>query len=141
VLLAFVGAAANVKIDWTAKAEGASGLAALASVEAQQEVRVEEGVVRTRARLTYTISRAELAQLTIEVPADQKVVNVSDANVRQWSVKTVDKVQLITVQLFEPARATESIQVELEQFTAGAADVKPEDLKPEDAKPEDAKPA
>ena len=131
VLLAFVGAAANVKIDWTAKAEGASGLAALASVEAQQEVRVEEGVIRTRARLTYTISRAELAQLTIEVPADQKVVNVSEANVRQWSVKTVDKVQRITVQLFEPARATESILVELEQFTAQAAEAKPEDAKPD----------
>lgn len=139
VLLAFVGAAANVKIDWTAKAEGASGLAALASVEAQQEVRVEEGVVRSRARLTYTISRAELAQLTIEVPADQKVVNVSDPNVRQWSVKTVDKVQQITVQLFEPARTTESVQVELEQFTA-AADGKPADAKPAEAKAADAKP-
>jgi hypothetical protein len=137
VLLAFVGGAANVKIDWTAKAEGASGLAALASVEAQQEVRVEEGVMRTRARLTYTISRAELAQLTIEVPADQKVVNVSDPNVRQWSVKTVDKVQQITVHLFEPARTTQSVQVELEQFTAGAA-AKPAAAKPADAKPKGA---
>ena len=77
VLLAFVGAAPAVRIDWTAKAEGASGLAALASVEAQQQVRIEEAVIRTHATLAYSISRAELTQLILEVPADQKVVNVS----------------------------------------------------------------
>ena len=95
-----------MRIDWTAKAEGASGLAALASVEAQQQVRVEEAALRTHARLTYSISRAELSVLTVEVPADQKVVNVAEANVRQWSVETTGKTQKITVQLFEPARQT-----------------------------------
>ena len=43
--------------------------------------------------------------MAIEVPADQKVVNVFDANVRQWSVeKERPSVQKITVQLFEPAK-------------------------------------
>ena len=124
VLLAFVGTAPSVKIDWTAKAEGASGLAALASVETQQVVRVEEGAIRTRARLTYTISRAVLTQLTIAVPATQKVVNVSEANVRQWSVEADGEQQKISVQLFEPARHTETVQIELEQIVdpPGAAD-------------------
>jgi hypothetical protein len=128
VLLAFVGAASSVKIDWTAKAEGASGLAALANVEANQEVRIEEGAVRTLVRLQYSISRADLSQLLIEVPNDQKVVNVSDANVRQWSVEAGEKTQKITVQLFEPARSNASLQIELEQFSdqkkaeAGAID-------------------
>ncbi len=116
VLLAFVGTAPNVRIDWTAKAEGASGLAALASVEAQQEVRVEEAALRTHTKLTYSISRAELAVLSVEVPADQKVVNVSAANVRQWSVETKGKTQKITVQLFEPAHQSESIDVDLVQY-------------------------
>ncbi|MEX2176649.1 MAG: hypothetical protein WD872_19945, partial [Pirellulaceae bacterium] len=35
---AFVGAAEQVRIDWTAKAEGAAGLTALATVQARQEV-------------------------------------------------------------------------------------------------------
>ncbi len=117
VLLAFVGAAPIVRIDWTAKAEGASGLSALANVEAQQVVRVEETVLRTHATLTYAISRAELGKLTLEVPADQKVVNVSSPNVRQWSVEAAGETQKIVVELFEPARQSETIEVDLEQFS------------------------
>ncbi len=116
VVLAFVGAAPAVRIDWTPKAEGAMGLEALVSVQAQQEVRLGEGVTRTDTRLNYTISRAELAELIIEVPADQKVVNVFDPNVRQWSVEKVDDRQRITAQLFQPARASQQVTVELEQF-------------------------
>lgn len=122
VVLAFVGAAPTVRIDWTPKAEGATGLETLASVQAEQQVLIEEGVVRTRAQLVYTISRAELGQLTIEVPADQKVVNVFDANVRQWSVAVSEGRQTITAQLFEPAKASQSVTVELEKFVAQDAE-------------------
>ncbi len=116
VVLAFVGAAPQVRIDWTPKAEGATGLTALASVDSQQQVWVNEGVVRTRTRLAYTISRAELPQLSIEVPADQKVVAVADPNVRQWTVEKVDERQRITVQLFDPAEKSQQVTVELEKF-------------------------
>jgi hypothetical protein len=116
VVLAFVGAASNVRIDWTPKAEGATGLEALASVQAEQQVTVDEGVLRTRTQLAYAISRSQLAQITIEVPADQKVVNVSDANVRQWSVAKAGDVQTVTVQLFEPAKGSQNVIVELEKF-------------------------
>ncbi len=121
VVLAFVGAAPTVQIEWTPKAEGATGLEALASVRTEQQVRIEEGVTRTRARLSYEISRAELSQLLLEVPADQKIVNVFDANVRQWSVEAAGGLQRITVQLFEPARGTQNVTVELEQFREDAA--------------------
>jgi len=117
VVLAFVGAAPTVRIDWTPKAEGAMGLEALASVQAEQQVWVGEGVTRTRTRLAYTISRAELGQLRIEVPADQKVAGVFDPNVRQWSVEKVDDRQRITAQLFQPAKASQQVTVELEQFS------------------------
>lgn len=116
VVLAFVGAAPTVRIDWTPKSEGATGLTALASVQAEQQVTINEGVARTRVALDYTISRAELAQLVIDVPADQKVVNVFDANVRQWKVETVEGRQRITAQLFEPAKNTQRVTVELEKF-------------------------
>jgi len=129
VVLAFVGAAPMVRIDWTPKAEGATGLKALVSVQAQQQVHLAEGVARTSTQLSYTISRAELAQLKIDVPIDQKVVNVFDANVRQWSVEDVagdvaDDVEddangarrQITAQLFEPAKGQQQVIVELERF-------------------------
>ena len=51
VVQAFVGSADQVRIDWTAKAEGAAGLAALATVQARQDVVIDEGVIRTRAML------------------------------------------------------------------------------------------
>ena len=102
--------------------KGATGLAALASVQAEQQVWISEGVVRTRTTLTYSISRAELGQLTIDVPADQKVVNVFDANVRQWSVEPVEGRQRITAQLFEPAKSAQQVTVELEKFTGDKAD-------------------
>jgi hypothetical protein len=121
VVLAFVGAAPIVRIDWTPKAEGATGLAAVASVQTEQQVWINEGVVRTRTMLAYSISRAELAQLTIDVPANQKVVNVFDANVRKWSVETVEGNQRITAELFEPAKTSQQVTVELEKFAGEKA--------------------
>lgn len=118
VILAFVGAAPEVRIAWTPKAEGATGLAALASVQAEQQVFVAEGVTRTRTQFAYAISRAELSQLEIAVPGDQKVVNVFDANVRQWSVEKDGERQKITVQLFEPAKGSQNVLIELERFHA-----------------------
>lgn len=116
VVLAFVGAAPTVRLDWTPKAEGATGLEALVSVQAEQQVTVDEGVTRTRTELRYEISRAEMTRLVVAVPSDQKIVNVLDANVRQWSVQEANGRQEVTVQLFEPARAAQRVTVELEHF-------------------------
>ena len=44
-VMAFVGSAPEVRIDWTPKTEGAAGLEALATVEAQHEVTLEEGML------------------------------------------------------------------------------------------------
>ncbi|MFO0903811.1 MAG: hypothetical protein U0939_12470 [Pirellulales bacterium] len=115
-LQAFVGAAPTVKIDWTAKSEGAAGLAALVNVQARQLVRIDEGVVRAQTHLHYEISRADIAQLQVELPVDQRVINVFDANVRQWEVKTVDGVQRVIVQLYQPTRGKQTLVVETERF-------------------------
>ena len=116
MVLAFVGAAPSVRIDWTPRAEGATGLDALVSVQAEQEVVIDEGVTRTRTRLNYQISRAELSELEIEVPADQRVVNVADPNLRQWNVQPDGERQTITVGLFQPARDRQALLIELEKF-------------------------
>lgn len=125
VILAFVGAAPTVRFDWATKAEGATGLEALATVQAQQEVFLDEGVVRSRVTLSYDISRAELGQLRVEVPADYKVVNVFDPNVRQWDVTVEGEVQRIAAQLFQPVRGAQNVVVEMERYydETGAAEV------------------
>lgn len=121
VVLAFVGAASTVRVDWTPKTEGAAGLEALATVQAQQEVSVDEGVVRTRTRLVYEISRAELSQLIVEAPLDQKVTRVLDPNVKKWEVAKDDAKQTITIDLFQPARGTQNILIDCEKFSDEAA--------------------
>jgi hypothetical protein len=119
VVLAFVGAAPQVAIDWTPKTEGATGMTALTVVQAQQELYITEGTVRTRATLQYDISRAELTELSVEVPGDQKVVNVFDPNVRKWDVSKDGDNQIISVELFEPASAKQTLMIELEKYTEG----------------------
>ena len=117
VVRAFVGAAPTVRIDWTPKAEGAKGLTALASVEVRQQTTIDEGITRTRAELDYEIRRATLARLEVEVPASQKVAGVFDPNVREWSVKQEPDKQTIVVDLFEPAKKTQGLVLELETFS------------------------
>jgi len=117
VVQAFVGAAPTVRIDWTPKAEGAKGLTALASVEIRQQTTIDEGITRTRAELDYEIRRATLARLEVEVPAGQKVAGVFDPNVREWSVRRGPDKQTLTVDLFEPAKKTQGLVLELETFS------------------------
>jgi hypothetical protein len=118
VVEAFVGAADLVRIDWTAKAEGAAGLTPLATVQARQEVLIDEGVIRTRANLTYEITRADATELVIEVPEDHSVVNVFDPNVQKWEKKAEGAVQTISLSLFQPTRGTQNIALELEKIAA-----------------------
>jgi hypothetical protein len=113
---AFVGAAPSVRIDWTAKAEGAAGLAALVTVQARQDITIDEGVVRTRTHLAYDIQRADVSVLTVELPADHNVVNVFDPNVQKWEKKTEGMTQTLTITLFQPTRGTQNVTIELEKF-------------------------
>ncbi len=115
-ILAFVGAAPQVLIRWTPKSEGASGLAALISVQNQQQTQIDQGVARTRADLVLDISRAEIKQLKLIVPPDQKVVNVFDRNVKKWDVQQQESKQTINIELFEAALGTQNLSVELEKF-------------------------
>ena len=116
-LLAFVGAAPTVRITWNPKAEGASGLEAFATVQVEQQFTISEGVARSVIKLDYDISRATLSQLLIEVPADQKVVNVFDRNVKRWNVEEQDGKQVIRVELFEATQGKQPLLVELEKFS------------------------
>ncbi len=119
-LLAFVGAAPTVKISWNPKAEGATGLEAFATVQAEQQMVISEGVARSTIKLEYEISRAKLTQLVLEIPADQKVVNVFDRNVQRWNFEPAEGKQLVRIDLFEATQGQQSLLVELEQFSNAA---------------------
>lgn len=117
-VIAFVGATPSIRIRWVPKSEGATGMAPLANVQMQHRTVLEEGIMRTTAQFTYSIDRSELNQLTLSLPANQKVINVFDPNVRKWSIEPnaekQDNAQKLVVELFEPARKAQSLVVELE---------------------------
>jgi len=115
-ILAFVGAAPEVKIMWTPKAEGASGLAALISADTQARFQIDQGVARTSANVTLDISRAEISSVSLDVPVGQKVVSVFDRNVKKWEVEKGTDSQTIKIDLFEPALGQQRLAVELEKF-------------------------
>ena len=116
IFRAFAGSAPNVQIGWTPKSEGATGLESLANVQTQQRVTIEEGIVRNRVQLNYIVSRGQLEKLAVEVPDDQKITDVLDDNVRSWNVSQGENVQIINVELFEPAKATQRLLIETEKF-------------------------
>lgn len=120
VIYAFLGVAPNVTLTWNPKSEGASGLAAIVSAQTTQQVIVDKNVQRTTAQINYEISRAELSTLKIEVPADQKVTNVFNANVKKWDVETKDGKQIINVELFSPIKGMQLLAIELEKLTEEA---------------------
>lgn len=116
VFQAFAGPAPTVQIAWTPKSEGATGLEALANVQSLQRMIIEEGVTRNSIRLNYTVSRAQLDQLAVEVPEGQKIIGVIDDNVRSWNIVQGEKSQIIQVELFEPTKSKQSLTIELEKF-------------------------
>jgi hypothetical protein len=119
---AFVGAAPTVKISWNPRAEGAAGLEAFATVQAEQQLVISEGVARSSIKLDYEISRAALTQLVLEIPADQKITNVVDRNVQRWQFDTVEDKHTVRVDLFEATQGRQALQIELEQFRAATED-------------------
>jgi hypothetical protein len=116
VLIAFFGLTPQVHIDWTPRSEGAAGLQALATVQTRQSVVIGEGSQRTRAQIVYSITRSELRELKLRIPVGQKISGVFDANVRRWDVALEEGYQIITIELFEPADSTQTINIELERF-------------------------
>jgi hypothetical protein len=116
-VLAFVGAAPLVHFQWTPRQEGATGLEALLELTTEQRVSILEGVTRTTANLTFTISRVEQDSLAFRVPADHKVVNVLDPNIREWTATPVDADrQEVEVRLFQPVKGPQTMQVTLERY-------------------------
>ncbi len=119
-VMAELGAASMVTLQWRPREEGAKGMTALVKVKSEQKVIVDEGVVRLSASLDYTISRAPLGTLKIELPASWKAVNVDALNIRAWTVEATANTQVITIQLYEPADKSQTLTLELEKHGVDA---------------------
>ncbi|MDR0338464.1 MAG: hypothetical protein LBI18_15440 [Planctomycetaceae bacterium] len=128
---AFVGAVPNIQIAWTPKAEGATGLDALTSVQLLQQTTIDESILRTSARFDYSISRAAITNLAVRIPKDQKIAAVFDPNIRKWFVEPQDDTQIIRIELFEPAKEHQTVQLEFEQLRNNNSDNESKVIVPE----------
>jgi hypothetical protein len=108
---AVLGATDRFTVSWH-PASGVADLAAgLANVSSTIAVDVGDGVVHTHAVFDYQILRGSLDELLIDVPADQRLLDVQAAGLRDWQTETVEDWQQVRVRLHAPV--TGSVRLEL----------------------------
>jgi hypothetical protein len=115
-VVATLGSTNQFVVSWQPKSGGTDQAAGLASVTDTIAVDVGDGVVHTQAIFDYEILRGSLPELAVEVPSDQRVLDVQAPGMRDWQSTTVDQRQRITVRLHAPA--TEKVRLELHMETA-----------------------
>ncbi|NLY02790.1 MAG: hypothetical protein GXY83_42600 [Rhodopirellula sp.] len=108
---AVLGAATRFTVSWQPKTGGADQAAGLANVTDTIAVDVGDGVVHTHALFDYQILRGSLGELTIELPADQRLLDVQSRGLRDWQTETIDDRQQVKVRLHAPA--SDTIRLEL----------------------------
>jgi len=74
-------------------------------------VDVGDGVVHTHAALDYQILRGSLGELTVEMPSDQRLLDVQASGLRDWQTERAGDRQRVRARLHAPA--TETVRLEL----------------------------
>ena len=114
-VLAVLGSTNQFTVSWQPKSGGTDQAAGLANVTDTIAVDVGDGVVHTHAVFDYEILRGSLSELIVEVPSDQRLLDVQVPGLRDWQTETVDDRQRVTVRLHAPA--TDKVRLELHTET------------------------
>ena len=108
---AVLGSTSQFTVSWQPKSGTMDQAAGLANVTDTITVDVGDGVVHTHAMLDYQILRGALDELTVEVPADQRLLDVQVPGMRDWQTEKTEDRQRIKVRLHAPA--TDELRLEL----------------------------
>ncbi|MEO6787111.1 MAG: hypothetical protein ABI318_13350, partial [Chthoniobacteraceae bacterium] len=124
-LAVYFGASQEVTIAWTKKG-GETALPALLFADAQTNVRVGAGALRTDVTVNYRILRAGVSAFQFEVPQGAQVLAVEGQGIREWKPVAAEgaQKQIIEVTLHTPAKDTYSLKLTLES-PLGALPQKP----------------
>ena len=114
-VLAVLGSTNQFTVSWQPKSGSTDQAAGLANVTDTIAVDVGDGVVHTHAVFDYQILRGSLDELIVEVPTDQRLLDVQVPGLRDWQTETVENRQLVKVRLHAPA--TEQARLELHTET------------------------
>ena len=114
-VLAYVGAAAEVRLTWRAKPVETAGVAAI--VQAQTEVlhRVGEQTVETRLFVRYSILRGGVKSLRVQFPSGERVLQVEGAGIRSWEETDAPPGREVHVDLHNDAEGTYDLRLLLER--------------------------
>ncbi len=108
---AVLGSTNQFTVSWQPKSGVTDQAAGLANATDTIAVDVGDGVVHTHAVFDYQILRGSLGELIVEVPVDQRLLDVQAPGLRDWQAETVDDRQRVKVRLHAPV--TEKIRLEL----------------------------
>ena len=112
---AVLGSTNQFTVSWQPKSGSTDQAAGLANVTDTIAVDVGDGVVHTHAVFDYQILRGSLGELVVEVPIDQRLLDVQVPGLRDWQTETADDRQRVKVRLHAPA--TEKVRLELHTET------------------------
>ncbi len=107
---AAIGSTSQFTVSWRPKSGVADNASGLAEVTDAIAVEVGDGVVHTNAVFDYHILRGSLPELTIETPADQRLLDVQVPGLRDWQTEIAGGRQRVKVRLHAPA--TEAVRLE-----------------------------
>jgi hypothetical protein len=116
-LIVYFGASQEVNISWTKKT-GETALKPLLFADAQTEVRLSAGVVRSDVSLSYRILRAGVSALEILVPENQQILSVNGQELKEWTLKAEAGNQRLHVDLHTPAKDTYTLAIRMESALA-----------------------
>ena len=108
---AVLGSTNQFTVSWQPKSGATDQAAGLANVTDTISVDVGDGVVHTQAVFEYQILRGSLEELVVEVPTDQRLLDVQVPGLRDWQTEAADDAQRVKVRLHAPA--TENLRLEL----------------------------
>lgn len=104
-------------VKWTPEVEGAKNLQPVMQAELRQEFFIDPDIVRSAAEMVIRIDRAAVAQVTLRLSADEKVVNVASDRMRSWTVQPAENGQQDVVVLFqEPVKGAVSLRLDSERY-------------------------
>lgn len=112
---AVLGATNEFTVGWQPKSGSSDKAAGLANVTDTIAVDVGDGVVHTHATFDYQILRGSLGELTVEVPAGQRLLDVQAPGLRDWQTEAAGERQRVKVRLHAPA--TQAARLELHTET------------------------
>lgn len=108
---AVLGSTDQFTVSWQPKSGSTDQAAGLANVTDTITVDVGDGVVHSHAVFDFQILRGSLGELIVEVPPDQRLLDVQVPGLRDWQTETVDSRQRVKVRLHAPA--TQTVRLEL----------------------------